>query len=97
MILEQEAAKGRFPGLIHCFTAGPELAERALNILGMYSFFFGIATFKNATEIRDVIEIVPLDRILVETDAPFLAPTPHRGKRNEPRALFAIQQNLLQI
>ena len=83
MILEQEAAKGRFPGLIHCFTAGPELAERALNI-GMYISFSGIATFKNAKEIRDVIEIVPLDRILVETDAPFLAPTPHRGKRNEP-------------
>lgn len=83
MILEQEAAIGSFPGLIHCFTAGPELAERALNI-GMYISFSGIATFKNAKEIRDVIEIVPLDRILVETDAPFLAPTPHRGKRNEP-------------
>ena len=65
MILEQEVAKGRFPGLIHCFTAGPELAERALNI-GMYISFSGIATFKNAKEIRDVIEIVPLDRILVE-------------------------------
>jgi TatD DNase family protein len=50
----------------------------------MYISFSGIATFKNAKEIRDVIEIVPLDRILVETDAPFLAPTPHRGKRNEP-------------
>lgn len=82
-ILEEETAKGSFPGLIHCFTAGPELAERALNI-GMYISFSGIATFKNAQEIRDVIEIVPLDRILVETDAPFLAPTPHRGKRNEP-------------
>ncbi len=83
MILEQEAAIGRFPGLIHCFTAGPDLAKRALDI-GMFISFSGIATFKNAKEIRDVIEIVPLDRILVETDAPFLAPTPHRGKRNEP-------------
>lgn len=82
-ILEQEAALGAFPGLIHCFTAGPELARRALDI-GMYISFSGIATFKNAADIRGVAKTVPLDRILVETDAPFLAPAPHRGKRNEP-------------
>ena len=82
-ILEEEAQKGAFPGLIHCFTAGPELAKRALDI-GFYISISGIATFKNAGALRDTIRSIPLDRLLVETDAPFLAPTPHRGKRNEP-------------
>ena len=82
-ILEDEMGKGDYPGLIHCFTAGPELARRALDI-GFYISISGIATFKNATDLRETIKSVPLERLLVETDAPFLAPVPHRGKRNEP-------------
>jgi len=82
-ILEDEMKQGDYPGLIHCFTAGPELARRALDI-GFYISISGIATFKNATELRETIKAVPLERLLVETDAPFLAPVPHRGKRNEP-------------
>lgn len=82
-IIEEEMGKGAYPGLIHCFTAGPDLAKRALDI-GFYISVSGIATFKNATDLRDTIKMVPLDRLLVETDAPFLAPVPHRGKRNEP-------------
>lgn len=82
-ILEDEMGKGDYPGLIHCFTAGPELARRALDI-GFYISISGIATFKNANDLRETIKSVPLERLLVETDAPFLAPVPHRGKRNEP-------------
>jgi TatD DNase family protein len=82
-ILEQEMAQGSFPGLIHCFTAGPDLARRALD-LGFYISISGIATFKNAHDLRDVIATIPLERLLVETDAPYLAPAPHRGRRNEP-------------
>ena len=74
---------GGFPGLIHCFTAGPELAKRALDI-GFYISISGIATFKNAETLRQTILTVPQDRLLVETDSPYLAPVPHRGKRNEP-------------
>ncbi len=82
-ILEQEMSNGAYPGLIHCFTAGPELAKRALDI-GFYISISGIATFKNAQVLRDVIKTVPLDRLLIETDAPYLAPMPNRGRRNEP-------------
>lgn len=82
-ILEDEYRKGPFPGLIHCFTAGPELAESVMK-LGFYISLSGIITFKNAEELRATIARLPLDRILVETDSPFLAPIPNRGKRNEP-------------
>lgn len=82
-VLRDEYAKGAFPGLIHCFTSGPALAACALE-LGFMISFSGIATFKNAQGIRDVAASVPLSRILVETDAPYLAPVPHRGRRNEP-------------
>ncbi len=83
-ILEDEHTKGAFPGLIHCFTASRELAERVLAI-GFYISLSGILTFKNASDIRDTVcAVVPHDRILVETDAPYLAPIPNRGKRNEP-------------
>lgn len=82
-ILEDEMKAGDYPGLIHCFTAGPELAQRALDI-GFYISISGIATFKSATDLRDTIKNIPLERLLVETDAPFLAPVPNRGKRNEP-------------
>jgi TatD DNase family protein len=82
-ILEDEMGKGAFPGLIHCFSSTRELAQRSLAI-GFSISISGIATFKSAQELRDIIVDVPAERILVETDAPFLAPIPNRGKRNEP-------------
>lgn len=82
-ILEEEAQAGAFPFVLHCFTAGKRLADRAL-ALGGYISFSGIVTFKNAQEIQDVAKLVPADRYIVETDAPYLAPIPHRGQSNEP-------------
>jgi TatD DNase family protein len=82
-ILEDETAKGAFTGVIHCFTGTQRLADAAL-ALGFYISVSGIATFKKSQDLRGVIAAVPLDRLLVETDAPFLAPVPHRGKTNEP-------------
>ncbi len=82
-ILEDEAGQGAFPALLHCFTASQELADTALR-LGLSISFSGVLTFKNSDALRAVAATVPLDRLLVETDAPFLAPVPHRGKRNEP-------------
>lgn len=83
VMAEEYEEGGPFPGLIHCFSAGPELARRALD-MGLYISISGILTFKNAVELRETVKDVPLDRLLVETDAPFLAPVPKRGKRNEP-------------
>lgn len=82
-ILERETEKGAFPFILHCFSSGRALAEKGIE-LGGYISFSGILTFKNSPEIREIAGIVPRDRLLVETDAPFLAPLPHRGKRNEP-------------
>lgn len=85
-ILHDEMEKGAFKGVIHCFTSSSYLAEKSL-VIGFYISFSGIVSFKSAQQIRDVAKEVPLDRILVETDAPYLAPTPYRGKRNEPAFL----------
>jgi TatD DNase family protein len=82
-ILRDEMEQGSFTGLIHCFTGTGRLAEAALD-LGFGISVSGIATFKKSEELRAVLKDVPLERLLVETDAPFLAPMPHRGKRNEP-------------
>ena len=82
-ILETEMSKGPFKAVLHCFTGGADLARRALDI-GVYISFSGVLTFKNSDALRDVATDVPLDRLLVETDAPFLAPMPKRGKTNEP-------------
>jgi TatD DNase family protein len=82
-ILEEETGKGAFPLLLHCFTGGPDLARRAV-ALGGYVSFSGILTFKNSSALRAIATELPGDRILVETDAPYLAPNPFRGKRNEP-------------
>ena len=82
-ILREESGQGAFPFLLHCFTAGADLARTALD-LGGYISFSGIITFRNAEEIREVAKFVPADRYLVETDAPYLAPIPHRGESNEP-------------
>ena len=82
-ILTEEMAKGAFPALIHCFSSGPQLAEIAIKF-GFYISVSGIITFKNADGLRQVVAGVPLDHLLVETDSPYLAPIPFRGKRNEP-------------
>jgi TatD DNase family protein len=82
-ILREAHAEGPFTGVIHCFTAGPEVARAALE-LGLYISVAGIVTFKKAEDLRATLSEVPLDRLLVETDAPYLAPVPKRGKRNEP-------------
>jgi TatD DNase family protein len=82
-ILEEETAEGAFPAVLHCFSSGAELARRGL-ALGMYLSMSGILTFKASEELRAIARETPLDRLLVETDAPYLAPVPHRGKRNEP-------------
>jgi TatD DNase family protein len=82
-VLEEEAAKGAFPGLIHCFSSGAEVARHAL-ALGFYISISGIVTFKAAESLRDIVRDIPLDRLLVETDSPYLAPIPKRGKTNEP-------------
>jgi len=82
-ILEEETGKGPFPAVLHCYTGGRELARRAI-ALGLFISFTGILTFKNSAELRAIAAELPADRILVETDAPYLAPGRHRGKRNEP-------------
>ena len=82
-ILTQEHEKGLFPGLIHCFSTGRAVADCAVSF-GLSISLSGIITFKNAEDIRQTVKTVPIERILVETDAPFLAPIPNRGKRNEP-------------
>ena len=82
-LLQDGAAKGGLKGVIHCFTATQYLADAALE-MGFYISLSGIVTFKNAEALRQVAKTVPLDRLLVETDAPYLAPIPMRGKRNEP-------------
>lgn len=81
-IIGQEG-QGRLKGIFHCFSEGPDLARQAV-ALGFHVSFAGIVTFANATEVREAAGVVPLDRLLVETDCPYLAPPPHRGKRNEP-------------
>jgi TatD DNase family protein len=82
-ILEEETGQGAFPAVLHCFTGGADLARRAI-ALGLSISFTGILTFKNSTALRAIAAELPADRILVETDAPYLAPLPFRGKRNEP-------------
>ena len=82
-IIEDEMGKGTFRGVLHCFSSGPELARRAIDV-GFYVSFSGILTFKSAAAIQQVAADSPEDRILVETDAPYLAPVPMRGKPNEP-------------
>ena len=83
LILDEEMGKGRFPALIHCFTASRGFADRVLE-LGLYISLSGIVTFKNARELQETARSIPLDRLLIETDAPFLAPVPHRGRTCEP-------------
>ncbi len=82
-ILKDEMGKGAYAGVIHCFTASQDFADKALD-LGLYVSISGIVTFKNAKELQSSAKMIPSDRLLIETDAPFLAPVPHRGRPCEP-------------
>ena len=95
-ILTKEYNKSPFTGVIHCFTSSYKLAEAALSI-GFYISFSGIITFKNADEIRNSCKKIPIERVLVETDAPFLAPVPYRGKRNEPSYITETIKKVAEI
>ena len=95
-ILEEETGKGAFPAVLHCFTGGKELARRAI-ALGLHISFTGILTFKNSQNLRDIAASLPADRILVETDAPYLAPGKYRGKRNEPSYVVETAKTLAQV
>jgi TatD DNase family protein len=95
-ILEEEYAAGPFRILMHCYTSGAELAARAA-ALGAWFSVSGIATFKAAEDVRAVIRDMPADRIIVETDCPYLAPAPHRGRRNEPAYVAHVLAKLAEI
>jgi TatD DNase family protein len=95
-ILEDEMGKGPFKALLHCFTSSRQLAEAAV-ALGLYVSFSGVLTFKKSEELRAIARDVPTDRLLVETDAPFLAPVPYRGKRNEPAYVAETAKVLAEV
>jgi TatD DNase family protein len=95
-ILRDEMGKGAFNAVLHCFTSSRALAETGL-ALGFSISFSGVLTFKNSQGLRDIARDVPMDRLLVETDAPFLSPTPHRGKRNEPAFVVETARVLAQV
>jgi TatD DNase family protein len=95
-LLEEEAGKGPLRILMHCYTSGAELARRAIG-LGAYISFSGIMTFKNANDVRAIALDTPLDRIIVETDCPYLTPVPHRGQRCEPHHVADVQAALLKL
>jgi TatD DNase family protein len=95
-ILETEMARKPFKAVLHCFTGGQDLATRAV-ALGLYVSFSGVLTFKRSEDLRAVAATVPLDRLLVETDAPFLAPNKYRGKRNEPAYVVHTAAELARV
>ena len=95
-ILQNEMKRGKFAGLIHCFSTSRELPEKAID-LGLYISLSGIITFKNAEELRSVIKNVPLSSVLIETDSPFLAPAPMRGKENEPSYIIYTLKKLAEL
>ncbi len=94
-ILKEESGQGAFPAVLHCFTGGRELAFTAIE-LGHYVSFTGILTFKRSEELRAIAAALPAERVLVETDAPYLAPLPYRGKRNEPAYVVETAKVLAQ-
>ena len=94
-ILAEEGA-GKLRGVLHCFTGGPSLARAGLD-LGFYISWSGILTFPRSAELRETAKGVPLDRALIETDSPFLAPPPHRGKRNEPAHVARVAETLAEL
>ena len=98
-ILQEEgegAGAGSAGGVFHCFTETVEVARKALD-LGYYISFSGILTFKSASDLREVAKFVPLDRLLIETDSPYLAPVPHRGKTNQPAYVQYVAQTIAQL
>ncbi|ODA68403.1 putative deoxyribonuclease YcfH [Methyloligella halotolerans] len=95
-ILEEETAKGAFPFVLHCFTAGPDLARRGL-ALGGYLSASGVLTFKKSDALREIFAEAPIDRLLVETDAPYLSPEPHRGQTNEPSRVVHTAAKLAEV
>lgn len=95
-VLRDEMGKGAFKAILHCFTAGEALARTGIE-LGLYVSFSGILTFKRSDELRAIAAALPLDRLLVETDAPFLAPVPHRGKPNEPAFVRHTAEELARV
>ena len=95
-MLSEEMEQGAFFGLLHCFSSSAQLAEKAID-LGLYISISGIATFKAAQDLRDTITGLPLDRLLVETDAPYLAPVPHRGKDNEPSFVVHTAEKVAEL
>lgn len=95
-ILSDEVSVGAFPGLIHCYSTSPELADKSLEI-GFYISVSGILTFKRARELQETIVRLPEERLLVETDAPYLAPVPNRGKRNEPAFVALTAEKLADL
>lgn len=94
-IIEEEGG-GEVTGVLHCYTENRTMAERALE-LGFYISVSGIATFQNASKVRKVVEKLPLDRLLIETDAPWLAPVPHRGQPNEPRFVPHVAETVAEL
>lgn len=92
----KSAGKGKLRGVLHCFSSSQWLAEQALNI-GFYISFSGIVTFNKAEDLRNTAKIVPMDRLLVETDSPYLAPVPKRGKRNEPSFVVHTAQKVAEL
>lgn len=94
-ILAEEGAQA-VGGVMHCFTESLAVAEQAM-AMGFYISFSGIVTFKNAAALREVARAIPLDRLLVETDAPYLAPVPHRGKRNEPAYVRYVAEEIARV
>jgi TatD DNase family protein len=94
-ILTEETGKGAFPAILHCFSSGRELARSGIE-LGMYVSFSGILTFKRSDDLRSIAAEVPMERLLVETDAPYLAPPPYRGRRNEPSYVIETARVLAQ-
>jgi TatD DNase family protein len=95
-VLEDEMGKGAFPAVLHCYTGGADLARRAV-ALGCYIGFTGIVTFKNSAALRAIAAELPADRFLIETDAPYLAPLPYRGKRNEPSYVVEVAKVLAEV
>ncbi len=95
-MLETEYKNGAFPMLLHCFTAGDRLAKR-LDKLGSYFSLSGIVTFKSAQDIRDIAKYLPDERIMIETDCPYLSPVPYRGRRNEPAYVPHVGAKLAEI
>lgn len=95
-IISSEMQSAAFRGLIHCFTASKHLAKKMLD-LGMYISIAGIVTFKNATALQDIVRYIPLDRLLIETDYPYLAPVPMRGKQNEPAFVKYVAEKIAEI